>query len=1220
MSDTASPALAPSTAGLPHVQAMLQELGQLLPPHPQASIPRAKELLGQVSQALAALALAAPSRLAQSMAATLARPVPDAASAAKTVQLLQLARGDLLRHLDGLAQKDTLAEAESHATSHQQLFESYRALERLGGKDSAHPIDLWQPQGQASLAQLPAALLPPMNGSSIEQLRTRLDQGVLAWVKSAAPDDAAHLRQLCLQLASNTLNPALASIWQLASAWLDALAHKLLVADVYAKRLAARLLMQLSQQAKGQLKPLAQTQQELLFFCDLARQHPQAQPLPPLLHAICQSCQLIPSEPQADSSAGASAKPAPNKTTSEPEPTSAPAILEIKPEASLLQGLAATPQQLASEATLFPAQDLAQRLRNRLKTWMELPAAEALEHNAVESLLALSEQLTRYAWEAGWAEISTLADRLQRIWQRLPLAEALPQRLPQDCLHACDELLRLLHQLSQGFMRRAQSEVVQALEQWLLTLPAPPAPPEPEPAPPAPPEPEPLPQAPTTPTPLEPLHFAVLEEEVQVQWPQLQAALEAWQAASSPATAPSALLRALHTLKGSARLSGALDWAAQVHALESLALEPEQTAAALAQPVEALRLAFTALQQEMDLRHPQRQQASPHSEGQSLDSLQRHAQALLASHEQGQRYSQDGQTALAELHTSLQGLRQSIQDCHVWADTLMLHGGLDMAEQTYEWHQEISDLVQQLLAATDDIGTIERQLQHHHGQSQQQLAQHSGHLRALQHSLLYASQRPFSSIEARLQECLRLAAQDSGKPAQLHISGGALRLAKTSLQALAPVLEHVLRNSLAHGIEAPTQRRVAGKPEQGQLQLRLSQQDSTQTLVLQDDGAGLDLAAIGQQAHAMGLWPDTTTPSVQEAAALVLQPGLSTAPQLSELAGRGIGLDAVQAQIQALGGQLHIDSHSGQGCRFTITLPAPPQVEQIIALRAGNWRVALPAHYVQGQRRVPHSLIAPALQQAMLRGDASGPLPLYWAGALWQQSQHSQEPPLDGQCSVLLLRSPTQRWGLVVDEILPTQEVVLQAASGLHTPIPGLLGTAIQPSGQVLQVYDPEAVITAHEQRLRQHPQAAPTTAAPNSAEQERPLIMLVDDSISVRRLAQHLLNSHGWRVTTAANGLEALEQLENGLLPDLLLVDIEMPDMNGLELLRRLREHPLWQSLPVVMLTAHEAGPVSQQALDMGAQAYLTKPYSPPQLLAQVARYAAAAPVIPNSTPQEAV
>ncbi|MBS7348767.1 MAG: response regulator, partial [Comamonas sp.] len=619
--------------------------------------------------------------------------------------------------------------------------------------------------------------------------------------------------------------------------------------------------------------------------------------------------------------------------------------------------------------------------------------------------------------------------------------------------------------------------------------------------------------------------------------------------------------------------------------------------------------------------------ADPH--GQPIDSLQRHALALLANHEQSLQHRQNSQSAMTELQSSLKGLRQLIQDCHVWADTLMLHGGLDMAEQTYEWHAEISDLVRYMLDATDDIGTIHRQLQHHQQEQQRSLQQHSGHLRALQHSLLYAKQRPFSSIAQRLQECLELAAQDCGKAAQLHISGGQLRLHKTTLQALVNALEHLLRNSLAHGIEPSRQRLAIGKPEQGQIQLRLSQQGSEQTIIVQDDGAGLNLAAIGQRARAQGMWHSERPPNAQEAAALVLQPGLSTAAALTAVAGRGIGLDAVQAQIQALGGRLRLQSKSGTGCRFTITLPAPPQVEQIIALRAGNWRVGIPAHYVQGQRSIAHDVLTSALEQGILRVDAGGPLPLYWAGALWQQSQHSQERAIEGQSNLLLLRSPTQRWGIVVDEVLSTQEVVLQAPGGLQTPIAGLLGTAIQPTGQVLQVYDPEAVIAAHEQRLRKgepfqfQPNAATAAGqgqgqaadgADESSAAPRPLIMLVDDSISVRRLAQHLLASHGWRVVTAANGLEALGLLETGLLPVLLLVDIEMPDMNGLELLRRLREHPLWQGLPVVMLTAHEAGPVSQKALDSGAQAYLTKPYSPPQLLAQVARYAALAPQAPEA------
>ena len=161
-------------------------------------------------------------------------------------------------------------------------------------------------------------------------------------------------------------------------------------------------------------------------------------------------------------------------------------------------------------------------------------------------------------------------------------------------------------------------------------------------------------------------------------------------------------------------------------------------------------------------------------------------------------------------------------------------------------------------------------------------------------------------------------------------------------------------------------------------------------------------------------------------------------------------------------------------------------------------------------------------------------------------------------------------------------------------------------------MYAPAPVIAAHQARLQAQQSAATPAASPcvaDDGEANAPWIMLVDDSISVRRLAQHLLASDGWRVATAADGLDALAQLQAGLEPALLLVDIEMPGMDGLELLRRLRSQPQWQALSVVMLTAHEAGPVSQQALDMGAQAYLTKPYSPQQLLAQVRRYAGALP-----------
>ena len=301
----------------------------------------------------------------------------------------------------------------------------------------------------------------------------------------------------------------------------------------------------------------------------------------------------------------------------------------------------------------------------------------------------------------------------------------------------------------------------------------------------------------------------------------------------------------------------------------------------------------------------------------------------------------------------------------------MVYGDMELS---YEWHSELQDLLAGLLSATDDLGTVQQQLQHHHQESTHALATQTGYLQGLQHSLLYASLQPLGHIQERLAECLRLAEHDCQRQADLHLEGEAILLEKTTLQALAPALEHLLRNSLAHGIEPPAQRRAAGKPAHGQITLALREANGQHILTLSDDGAGLDLNAIGRQAARLGLWQGAEPPTAEQAAQLIVHPQLSTAAALSETAGRGIGMDAVQAQIQALGGQLHIASRTGQGCTTTITLPAPPAVLPIQVLRAGSWQVALPSQWIEGVLRIPLSLAEEGLQRGMLHGDPRGPL------------------------------------------------------------------------------------------------------------------------------------------------------------------------------------------------------------------------------------------------------
>ena len=911
-----------------------------------------------------------------------------------------------------------------------------------------------------------------------------------------------------------------------------------------------------------------------------------------------------------------------------PQPAPTPtAVPELQPGAALLQGAAGQPRAEPNQLFLNEADALSQQLQAEIAAW----AAESgtpLPDAAAEQARAL----TRSAWGAGCTEISLLTHTLQMVLERLRRDATATQR--QACVHAADEVLRLLHQFAAGFMRRPHPQVLEALNRILAdTVSAQPAT-ESEAEPGSATDGTPADDSHTTfidgtaaeaetasapaPAPvlpsvdqLEPVRFAVFEEEVLAVWPALQTALHQWmEQPAEQGTPRQTLLRSLHTLKGSARLAGAAAWASQVHALEDLALLAQPNngplgPSALQQPLEVLRIAFVALQQEMAARHPER--SLQHWGASPIDTVGRHAQALWGTHEHTQQSLADNQQMLTEMESCLQRLRAQLKDCAAWADTLVLHGDMDLS---YEWHEELHDLIRGLSDGADDIGTVQRQLQHGLATADTALTTQAGHLRALQHTLLYARLTPLAQLHERLQATVHLAASDTGKATTLLLEGGDQLLERSVADQLAPALEHLLRNCVDHGIESAAQRQAAGKPAAGQITVRLHTQGPVQTLTVQDDGAGLAVERVRAKAVALGLLQPEDAVDAQRAAELILHPGLSTAAQITELSGRGIGMDAVQASVQQLGGQLRIDSQPGQGCTFTITLPAPPQVEQVVALRAGSWSIALPARSIEAVRHIPSAQMDQAVAQGMLPDDVTGPMPLYWAGAVWQQSARSSAPPVDGQSIALVVRSDTSRWALQVDEVLGTQEVALQAPTDVAVPLPGLLGTAAQPSGQVLQVYDPYAALAAHEaRRMLQAAQPAAVDAAGEAGgaapEAPRPLVLIADDSMSVRRLAQHLLQTQGYRVVTAADGLLAWKLLEDGELPALLLADIEMPEMDGLELLRRVRADARCKQLPVVMLTAHEAGPVSQKAIDAGAQAFLTKPYAPNELLALVRRCA---------------
>jgi chemosensory pili system protein ChpA (sensor histidine kinase/response regulator) len=337
---------------------------------------------------------------------------------------------------------------------------------------------------------------------------------------------------------------------------------------------------------------------------------------------------------------------------------------------------------------------------------------------------------------------------------------------------------------------------------------------------------------------------------------------------------------------------------------------------------------------------------------------------------------------------------------------------------------------------------------------------------------------------------------------------------------------------------------------------------------------------------------------------------------VTELAGRGIGMDVVRSEVDALGGRIETTTQAGQGTSFRLVLPLTTAVTQVVMIRTGSLSVGVPANLVEVVRRAP----ARDVQQAYNSGSylhEGESVPFFWSGALLQNSRRSGEPQ-ERTLPVVVFRSASQRVAVHVDEVLGSQEVVVKNLGPQLSRLPGLAGLSVLPSGAVVLIYNPVALATVYGDQARalsaDHAQpdvleqrTGGVAVVPGADPASRiPLVLVVDDSITVRRVTQRLLQREGWRVALAIDGLQALERLAEET-PAVVLSDIEMPRMDGFDLARNIRADARWAHLPIVMITSRIAEKHREHARQLGVNHYLGKPYSEEELLGLVRRYCAA-------------
>jgi len=461
-----------------------------------------------------------------------------------------------------------------------------------------------------------------------------------------------------------------------------------------------------------------------------------------------------------------------------------------------------------------------------------------------------------------------------------------------------------------------------------------------------------------------------------------------------------------------------------------------------------------------------------------------------------------------------------------------------------------------------------------------------------------------------MHRVVRLAARETGKQVQLLVNGAQVELDRSVLERLVGSFEHLLRNSVMHGIEPPVERVAKGKPELGTIQVQLAQEGNEVAITVRDDGRGLDLARIRERGLKQGLIKPGATPSDEELMQLIFAPGFSTATEITELAGRGVGMDVVRAEVNTLGGYIDLHSTPGQGAAFELRVPLTTALTQVVVLRYGEQSVAVPASLMESVQRISPAQIEQAYEagELVVGGER---FPFYWLGGLMKQSERGV--PHGKTLPVAFVRSAHQRLAVHVDEVLGNQEVVVKNLGPQLVHVPGLAGISLLASGEVALIYNPVALANrygAEAQAAARHAlghAAAGTVAASMvAAEPLAPLVLVVDDSLTVRRVTQRLLEREGYRVHLAKDGLEAMERLAEEELPAVVLSDIEMPRMDGFDLVRNLRADSRLATLPVIMITSRIAQKHRDYAHQLGVDDYLGKPYDEELLLSLIARYTA--------------
>ncbi len=717
-------------------------------------------------------------------------------------------------------------------------------------------------------------------------------------------------------------------------------------------------------------------------------------------------------------------------------------------------------------------------------------------------------------------------------------------------------------------------------------------------------------------------------EEANELLPEIGTELRAWKAKPKVKTHSDALQRALHTLKGSARMASQPDIGTIAHELEEYILkiskktptntdfdamfvELDKMAAyfdspdALDEPTvgtdavnvvadddEALHVARAIDRKSQFLR----------MRAEVLDRLINEAGEVSIIRSRIDREMVGFKQSSNDLTDSLIRLRSYLRELEIEAETQM-QSRMNILQEAnesfdpleFDRFTRLQELTRMIAESVNDVSTIQSGLLSNLDQTEAALQQQNRMNRDLQQGLLGVRMLPFKQISERMQRIVRQTARELNKTVDLVIEGEATEIDRGVLDRIGAPLEHLLRNAVAHGIESKSDRQSNGKDEVGKININVRTLNDEINIVVSDDGGGVDLEKVKERAINRNLLQENQEITEDTLLSVIFEPGFSTADDVTQIAGRGVGLDVVRNDISSLGGRIDLSSEAGKGSIFNIYLPITQSVAQVLVVRAGEDAYAIPVAMIeQAQKIKRNDLVAAYAEGKVVWSDND--YPLHHLAKLLDHQEHQIEDTL--YASVILLRSGAHRVALHVDEVVGNQEVVMKEIGPQLARVPGIVGATVTGDGHIILIMNPVQIANRDVLSAGGITVKHVKTKVKKVAKKDR--VLVVDDSLTMRKVLGRLLEREGYEVMVAKDGMDAMELLQASV-PDIILTDIEMPRMDGFGLSRNIRDDKRFENTPLIMISSRTADKHQNMAKEIGVNAFFGKPVQDEELVAKM-------------------